>query len=219
MFMIHREGKKTLMITLTLSLLMAIAVYNSSLIPIWEWLGYILSISISIFMLQFFRNPKRDIKENPNHILAPADGKVVVIEEVEEVEFLNRTVKQISIFMSPFNVHVTRYPVSGKVIYSRYHHGKYLIASHPKSSLKNERTTTVVRTNNQTDILFRQIAGFVARRIINYSKPGKVARQGLEFGFIKFGSRMDVMMPKNAVVKVSLNQKVVGGETIIATFE
>ena len=217
--MIHREGKGTLSLIFTVSLLIAIAAYWANIPAIGKWMGWSISFALPVFILQFFRNPKRNTQVNPKHIIAPADGKIVVIEEVEENEFLNDTVKQISIFMSPFNVHVNRYPVSGKVLYSKHHHGKYLIASHPKSSTKNERTTVVVRTDKQVDILFRQIAGFVARRIVNYAKIDDQAKQGKEFGFIKFGSRMDVMIPKNAVVHVSLNQQVKGGETVIAKFE
>ena len=184
------------------------------------WLQKSLMIILLIFfvlVLQFFRDPKRNTVLNDQHIIAPADGKVVVIEEVEEKEYFKDKRRQISIFMSPLNVHVTRYPISGKVAYSKYHPGKYLVAWHPKSSEENERTTIVINNNLVGDILYRQIAGAVARRIVNYAKKDKQIIQGEDAGFIKFGSRIDIFVPLDMKINVSLDQKTRGGETIIAS--
>ena len=169
-----------------------------------------------ILVLQFFRNPTRNTVLNDNHLLAPVDGKVVIIEEVFEKEYFKDQRLQVSIFMSPINVHVTRYPMSGKVNFSKYHPGKYLVAWHPKSSELNERTTIVVENEQFGEILYRQIAGAVARRIINYAKVGDTAVQGEDAGFIKFGSRVDLFLPVGTDVKLVLDQVVRGGETIIA---
>jgi phosphatidylserine decarboxylase len=169
-----------------------------------------------ILILQFFRNPKRNTVQNLNQIIAPVDGKVVVIEEVEEKEYFKDKRKQISIFMSPINVHVTRYPISGTVNYSKYHPGKYLVAWHPKSSEENERTTIVVENNTTGEILYRQIAGAVARRIVNYAKKDTKVVQGTDAGFIKFGSRVDIFLLLDMKVNVTLNEKAKGGETVIA---
>ncbi|MDH3322948.1 MAG: phosphatidylserine decarboxylase family protein, partial [Flavobacteriaceae bacterium] len=151
-----------------------------------------------------------------DHIIAPADGKVVVIEEVTENEYFKDKRRQISIFMSPLNVHVTRYPVSGEIQFSKYHPGKYLVAWHPKASEENERTTIVVKNKNVGEILYRQIAGAVAKRIVNYAKPNQIVEQGTDAGFIKFGSRIDIFVPLDMKIEVELNQKTKGGETIIA---
>jgi phosphatidylserine decarboxylase len=167
--------------------------------------------------IQFFRNPKRIINKNFNDILAPVDGKVVAIEEVEEKEYFKDKRIQVSIFMSPTNVHITRYPSSGVIKYSKYHPGKYLVAWHPKSSEENERTTVVIHTPKFGDILYRQIAGAMARRIINYAEIGENVQQGEDSGFIKFGSRVDVLLPLDSAITVKLNQKVVGAQTCIAT--
>lgn len=169
-----------------------------------------------ILVLQFFRNPTRNTVLNNNHLLAPVDGKVVIIEEVFEKEYFKDQRLQVSIFMSPINVHVTRYPMSGKVNFSKYHPGKYLVAWHPKSSELNERTTIVVENEQFGEILYRQIAGAVARRIVNYAKVGDTAVQGEDAGFIKFGSRVDLFLPVGTDVKLVLDQVVRGGETIIA---
>jgi phosphatidylserine decarboxylase len=180
----------------------------------------IIQLAVLVFfvlILQFFRNPKRNFTLNDAHILAPADGKVVVIEEVFEPEYFKDKRRQVSIFMSPLNVHITRYPVSGVVKYSKYHPGRYLVAWHPKSSTENERTTIVVENPTVGSILFRQIAGAVARRIVNYSKPNKTVIQGSDAGFIKFGSRIDIFLPLGMKINVSLNDKAVGGKTIIAS--
>lgn len=177
----------------------------------------VLAISLLLYVaiVQFFRSPARTTPSGDNLIIAPADGKVVVIEEVVETEFYNSPRRQVSIFMSPVNVHVNRYPISGKVIFEKYHPGKYLVAWHPKSSTENERTTVVVE-NEKGSILFRQIAGALARRIVCYSKVGHKATIGGEYGFIKFGSRIDLFLPLEAEICVNMDQKTVGGETIIA---
>ena len=216
----HKEGIPSLIITVFLvAILNYIAFYFCPSCTIIIWLVYLLSAFLLITILQFFRNPKRNIVLNENHIIAPADGKVVVIEEVMETEYFNEKRLQISIFMSPINVHINRFPISGLVKYSKYHPGLFLVAWHPKSSLENERTTIGVEHKNGQAVLFRQIAGALARRIVNYSKEGQIAIQGDEFGFIKFGSRVDLFLPLNVKVKVNLNQKVCGRETIIASFE
>jgi len=182
-------------------------------------INVILSVVSLIFfclVLYFFRDPKRDIEINDNHIIAPSDGKLVVIEDVYENEYLNEQCTQLSIFMSPLNVHKQWYPNNGKIIYSKYHPGKFLVAWHPKSSTENERTTIVIETNNKYRILYRQIAGAVARRICNYAIEGETIDQSMEAGFIKFGSRIDVLVPKTSSLNVSLNDRIVGGKTILA---
>ncbi len=176
----------------------------------------IFSLLIFIIVLQFFRNPIRKLTQSENAVVAPADGKVVVIEKVFEKEFLYAECMQISIFMSPLNVHVNRNPVAGKVKYFKYHPGKYLVAWHPKSSELNERTTTVIEKAYGQQILFRQIAGALARRICWYVKEGQIVEQSKEMGFIKFGSRVDVFVPLNAKLNVKLGEKTKGGQSIIA---
>ena len=173
------------------------------------------SLIILILVLQFFRNPKRNTVLNDQHILSPVDGKVVIIEKVYEKEYFKDERLQVSIFMSPINVHVTRYPMSGTVKFSKYHPGKYLVEWHPKSSELNERTTIVVENETFGPILYRQIAGALARRIVNYAKVGDTAVQGTDAGFIKFGSRVDLFLPVDTKVDVVLDQVVRGGETII----
>lgn len=176
----------------------------------------VFSIIFFLAILQFFRHPSRKTSIDERLVIAPADGKVVVIEETEETEVLKDKRIQVSIFMSPVNVHVNRYPVSGKVTFCKYHPGLYLVAWHPKSSTENERTTIVIENSKNIPVLMRQIAGAVARRIVCYSKQGDLATQGGEMGFIKFGSRVDVFLPLNAKLVVQLNQKVTGGETVLA---
>ena len=176
----------------------------------------VVSLIFFCLILYFFRDPKRDIEINDNHIIAPSDGKLVVIEDVYESEYLNEQCTQLSIFMSPLNVHKQWYPNNGKIIYSKYHPGKFLVAWHPKSSTENERTTIVIETNNKYRILYRQIAGAVARRICNYAIEGKTIDQSMEAGFIKFGSRIDVLIPKTVSLNVSLNDRIIGGKTILA---
>lgn len=216
--MIHREGYKLIGgFFVLLTLLNAVVSYFGPPLWICYALG-VLSIGFWILIVQFFRNPKRHTPVNPKHIIAPADGKVVVIEEIEEPEYFNDKRKQISIFMSPLNVHLNRFPVGGTVSYVKYHPGLYLVAWHPKSSTENERTTVVVKTDTNGEVLFRQIAGAVARRICYYCKVGDHAEQGGEMGFIKFGSRVDIFLPLTAKVNSKLNDVVKGGETVIAEF-
>lgn len=216
--MIHREGYKLIaLFFVLLALLNGIVMYFGP--PCWlVYTLLILSLGFWALIIQFFRNPKRNTPINPNHIIAPADGKVVVIEEVEEPEYFKDKRKQISIFMSPLNVHINRFPVGGTVEYVKYHPGLYLVAWHPKSSTENERTTVVVKTDTNGAVLFRQIAGAVARRIVYYCKNGDQAKQGEEMGFIKFGSRVDIFLPLSVKITSKLNDLVKGGETIIAEF-
>ncbi len=214
---IHKEGRTILFILLFILVGINILVYMILNLPdVWLWVISGISLVIFLFFLQFFRNPKVDIQEDPNVILAPADGKVVVIETAFEEEYLNEKRIQVSIFMSPLNVHVNRAPVSGTVTHFKYHSGKYLVAWHPKSSTENERTTTVVKMENGVEILFRQIAGAVARRILCYVDKGDQVSQGKEFGFIKFGSRVDLFLPLDAKIEVSHDTITKGGKTVIA---
>lgn len=213
---IHREGYTTIVIVLIfLTLINGLAYY---FIPIWLFniIIFVLSFVFFYLILHFFRNPERDITINDKHILAPSDGKLVVIENVFEDEYLNEEYTQLSIFMSPFNVHKQWYPSNGKVIYSKYHPGKYLVAWNPKSSTENERTSIVIQSNTNHLILYRQIAGAVARRICNYAKKNDTVNQSLEAGFIKFGSRIDVLVPKSAEIKVKLEDTIIGGKTVLA---
>ena len=212
---LHREGFKIIFITL---LVLTLINFPLEMFFMGEWYTdtvLILSIIFFVLIVQFFRDPHRETPSGDDLIIAPADGKVVVIEEVEEPEYLKTKCRQISIFMSPLNVHVNRYPTSGKVLYEKYHPGKYLVAWHPKSSTENERTTVVVE-HQKGKVLFRQIAGALAKRIVNYAKVGHVAKAGAEYGFIKFGSRIDIYLPLECKINVELNQKTVGGESIIA---
>jgi phosphatidylserine decarboxylase len=214
--MFHKEGQ-TIILTaffITVGIILASQFY----VDIF-WLKILLQIAallILVLILQFFRNPKRLLTPDFNEIIAPVDGKVVVIEEVEETEYFKEKRKQVSIFMSPLNVHVTRYASSGTITYSKYHPGKYLVAWHPKSSTENERTTVVIHTPKFGEILYRQIAGALARRIVNYAVEGEQVTQGADAGFIKFGSRVDLFLPLNAEITVDLNQKVTGAKTCIA---
>ena len=214
--MFHKEGHYIItvsfIITAMINLLSRSFIDNNTLI----YLIGIVTIIILILILQFFRNPKRKAKINDNIIISPVDGKVVAIEKVYEKEYFKDERIQISIFMSPLNVHVTRYALSGKIKFSKYHPGKYLVAWHPKSSEKNERTTVVIENNIFGEILYRQIAGAVARRIVNYAKVGDEVVQGTDAGFIKFGSRVDLFLPLDSKIKVELDQIVKGAEDIIA---
>jgi len=215
--MFHKEGQKIIIITF---ILVVAAIVSAEYFVTLNWLKIGLQVVALVFLiltLQFFRNPKRKVKRTFDDILAPVDGKVVVIEEVEEPEYFKGKRKQISIFMSPVNVHVTRYAASGSIKYSKYHPGKYLVAWHPKASTENERTTVVINTPKFGDILYRQIAGALAKRIVNYAKVGDSVHQGEDAGFIKFGSRVDIFLPLDTVVTVKLNQKVIGAKTCIAT--
>ena len=205
----------------TAVILIAINVLSYSLINRY-WIKFsVLLVSILLFLLiiQFFRNPKRKTQHNDAHIVAPVDGKVVAIEEVYEKEYFKDKRLQVSIFMSPLNVHVTRHPVGGTVIYSKYHPGKFLVAWHPKSSEENERTTVVVKNILAGEVLYRQIAGALAKRIVNYAEEGSEVIQGSDSGFIKFGSRVDVLLPVDTPLTVKLNQKVKGGLSVIAKIE
>ena len=214
---IHKEGRRILLFTL-LGLIVVNLLLHYLNAPHITFNKIFSAISAIVFLLllQFFRSPFRNLLLHEDLIIAPADGKVVVIEEVEEPEFFNDVRKQISIFMSPINVHITRNPISGIVKYFKYHPGNYFVAWHPKSSTKNERTTVVVTSTAGPDILFRQIAGAMARRIVWYVKEGDEVNQGEEFGFIKFGSRVDIFVPLNTDIKVNIGQKTKGGQTVIA---
>ncbi len=182
----------------------------------WALAISIFSIIICVFIISFFRNPKRYIPLGDDAIICPADGKVVVIEDVMETEYFNEMRKQVSVFMSPANVHVNRSPIDGEIKYFKYHPGKYLVAWHPKSSTDNERTSMVIE-NESFSVLVRQIAGKLARRIVYYIEEGDEIERGEEFGFIKFGSRIDLFLPLDTIISVELNQKVRGGETVIGT--
>ena len=214
---IHKEGRLLLFVLLIILFgLNGLIAYLFPTLALLQQVVMGLSIAFYLIILQFFRSPVFAITKNEKHVLAPADGKVVVIEETDEPEYLNRRCIQVSIFMSPVNVHVNRMPTAGQISYSKYHPGKYLVAWHPKSSTENERTSIAVKMRSGTEILFRQIAGALARRIKWYIKVGDVMDQGQEFGFIKFGSRVDVFLPLNAKVKVNVNDATRGGRTVIA---
>jgi phosphatidylserine decarboxylase len=213
---IHKEGYPTILITFLLITLINFLSYYYAKLLIIQLPILLFSLVFFYLILHFFRNPIRDVEVNNKHIIAPSDGKLVVLEEVFENEFLKEDCTQLSIFMSPLNVHKQWYPVNGEVIYSKNHDGKYLVAWHPKSSTENERSTIVIQTEDNQKVLFRQIAGAVARRICNYSSKGDKVNQNMEAGFIKFGSRIDVFVPKGSEIKVSLNDIIIGGETILA---
>lgn len=214
---LHKEGTGTISLTI-IGLLAANAALRYFLPEqdILHTLLLIVSLFLFVIVVQFFRKPTRTTPVNPKHVIAPADGKVVVIEEVVETEYFKGPRRQVSIFMSPLNVHINFNPISGIVTYAKYHAGKYLVAWHPKSSTENERTTIVVKHHNGTEVLFRQIAGALARRICWYVKEGQAVEQGSEFGFIKFGSRIDIFLPLDAKILVNIDDKPVGGETVIA---
>lgn len=214
--MFHREGHKIILITLLSCIIISLIVDKFVSIIFLKNILLGASLIVLVLILQFFRNPKRKFILYDEKVLASVDGKVVVIEEVFEPEFFKGKRLQVSIFMSPINVHVTRYPVSGEIIYSKYHPGKYLVAWHPKSSEENERTTVVINSTTFGPVLFRQVAGAMARRIVNYAKVGDQATQAEDSGFIKFGSRVDIYLPLDAKIQVALNQKVKGGVTILA---
>ncbi len=214
--MFHKEGHKIIIVSFLLSAIFTILIEN--FISTYN-IKITLQTSVLLFfilILQFFRNPTRKTIIDPNKIIAPVDGKVVIIKEVFEKEYFKKKKLQVSIFMSPINVHVTRYAISGKVVLSKYHPGKYLVAWHPKSSEKNERTTIVIKSKVFGEILYRQIAGALARRIINYAKIGQNVIQGDDAGFIKFGSRVDLFLPLKTNIKVNLNDHVKGGIDSIA---
>ena len=214
--MFHKEGFKIIInIFLVCSAIALLAEYLIEHFWIQKSVQ-ILSVVILVLVLQFFRNPKRVTSLNEKHIISPVDGKVVIIEEVYEKEYFKDQRIQVSIFMSPLNVHVTRYAISGSVVFSKYHPGKYMVAWHPKSSELNERTTVVIENKSVGQILYRQIAGAVARRIVNYAKEGDQAVQGADAGFIKFGSRVDLFLPLGTKINVLKDQIVKGGVDCIA---
>jgi phosphatidylserine decarboxylase len=216
MIRFHKEGYKIISITFVLGIAIILGaekIFDSVLaIKITQ----VLTLGFVLLILQFFRNPNRKTTINETHIIAPVDGKVVVIEEVEEPEFFKDKRIQVSIFMSPINVHVTRYAMSGKITYSKYHPGKYLVAWHPKASTENERTTVVIENETFGKVLYRQIAGALAKRIVNYAQEGENVIQGTDAGFIKFGSRVDLFLPIGTKINVKLGDKVKGGVQVIA---
>ena len=216
---IHREGYKTIFIIAVAFALINLAsfYYISFHYPWLSWLIFIISFLFLLFIISFFRVPERKLTQQENLVICPADGKVVVIEETVDEEYFKDKRLQVSIFMSPLNVHQNRNPVSGEVVYNQYHKGKYLVAWNPKSSTENERHTTVVK-NLHGEILYKQIAGAVARRIVNYLTVGQKVEQSAEYGFIKFGSRVDVLLPVGAKLNVKIDDVVQGGVTVLATF-
>jgi phosphatidylserine decarboxylase len=215
--MFHKEGSKIIFISLIITVAL---VLMADYFIVVDWIRMTVQSVILVFLiliLQFFRNPNRAITPQNNTILAPVDGKVVVIEEVFEPEYFKEKRLMVSIFMSPVNVHVTRYALSGVIKYSQYHAGKYLVAWHPKASEENERTTVVIDNPVFGEVMYRQIAGALAKRIVNYAKPGMQVIQGADAGFIKFGSRVDLYLPLDTKVNVVLNQKAIGNKTVIAS--
>jgi phosphatidylserine decarboxylase len=215
---IHKEGYKTIAIATLIfaSLNLLSFFFISARLPWLSWIIFVALLVLLLFVISFFRIPNRINTFSENQLICPADGKVVVIEEMTDVEYFHDKRLQVSIFMSPANVHVNRNPLSATVVYSQYHKGRFLVAWHPKSSTENERHSVVYRKGN-TEILVKQIAGAVARRIVNYLQPGMQAKQNDEMGFIKFGSRVDILLPPGTTVNVSLNQTVQGGVTVLAT--
>ena len=211
--MFHKEGYTIIIISFIIIVLIILGLDHYAIK--YDLAIKIFLLIVFVLILQFFRNPKFETNSNENYILSPVDGKIVIIKKVYEPEFFKDERLQVSIFMSPLNVHVTRYPMSGKVVFSKYHPGRYLVAWHPKSSTKNERTTIVIENQIFGKILYRQIAGAVARRIVNYAKESKNVIQGEDAGFIKFGSRIDLFLPLETKVNVKINQKVKGGITVI----
>ena len=214
--MFHREGFKIIIISFIIASSFVVTAEFFLIDQSLKLLIQIFLIISLILILQFFRNPKRYLIPDKNKIISPVDGKVVINESVYEDEYFKDKRKQISIFMSPLNVHVTRYPASGIITYNKYHPGKYLVAWHPKSSKKNERTSVVIKTEKYGEIMYRQIAGAVARRIVNYSNFGDEVVQGKDAGFIKFGSRVDIFLPLSAKIKVDIGQIVKGAKSIIS---
>jgi phosphatidylserine decarboxylase len=215
---IHREGNKTIAISTLIfgAVNFAFFYFFSASAPIVCWLVFMVTLGLLLFLISFFRIPNRTLTINDNAIVAPADGKVVVIEETVDSEYFKDKRLQVSIFMSPANVHVNRNPISGEVVYNQYHKGKYLVAWNPKSSTENERHSAVIRKDN-IEILVKQIAGALAKRIVNYLQIGQKVSQTQELGFIKFGSRVDLLLPIGTKINVQLNEVVKGGVTIIAT--
>lgn len=215
---IHKEGYKSILITaIIFAVINLLSFYFVSYnLPWLSWLIFIVSLGLLLFIISFFRVPNRQLTKGDNLVICPADGKVVVIEEVYDEEYFKDKRLQISVFMSPANVHQNRNPVAGDVVYNQYHKGKYLVAWHPKSSTENERHSVVIR-NAKGEILVKQIAGALAKRIINYLTVGQKVEQSAEYGFIKFGSRVDLLLPVGTRVNVKLNEVVKGGVTVLAT--
>jgi phosphatidylserine decarboxylase len=215
---IHREGYKSIAIgTLIFGALNFVFFYFfSASLPVLCYIIFFVSLGLLLFLISFFRIPNRSLTTHDTAVVAPADGKVVVIEEVVDPEYFKDKRLQVSIFMSPANVHVNRNPLSGEVVYNHYHKGKYLVAWHPKSSVENERHSVVIR-NGSNEVLVKQIAGALAKRIVNYLQVGQQVSQSAEMGFIKFGSRVDLLLPIGTKVNVTLNQMVQGGVTVVAT--
>jgi phosphatidylserine decarboxylase len=215
---IHKEGYKSIAwATILFGAINIVSFYFiSHWSPVLSWIIFIATLVLLLLVISFFRIPNRKLTIQDNAVIAPADGKVVVIEEVQADEYFTDRRIQVSIFMSPLNVHVNRNPVSGDVLYSQYHKGKYLVAWHPKSSTENERHSVVYRSNGK-DILIKQIAGAVAKRIVNYLQQGQQVKQTQEMGFIKFGSRVDILLPLNANVQVKIGDNALGGVTVVAT--
>ena len=214
--MFHKEGFKSITIAIILFTVLSLLAKQYITHQIVFYIIMLVLLALLIIVLQFFRNPSRTAPNDENVIVSPVDGKVVVIEEVEEPEYFKGKRLQVSIFMNPFNVHVTRMPVKGSISYSVYHAGKYLVAWHPKASTENERTSVVVKSDKFGEILYRQIAGALAKRIINYAKVGDSFEQGVDVGFIRFGSRVDLYLPLGTKLNVKLNQKVKGATSVIA---
>jgi phosphatidylserine decarboxylase len=214
---IHKEGYKTIAICAIIfaAINLASFYFISFHVPALSWIIFFSTVALLLFMISFFRVPRRELSISENFIVSPADGKVVVIEEITDVEFFHDRRLQISIFMSPANVHRNVNPIGGDVIYSQYHKGKYLVAWNPKSSTENERHSVVIKSPKGS-LLVKQIAGALAKRIINYLSPGQIVEQCAEMGFIKFGSRVDVLLPPGTPLKVQLNQMVKGGVTVLA---
>ena len=217
---IHKEGYKTIAISaIVFAAINLLSFYLLSFhYPLLSWLIFLVSIVVWLFIVSFFRVPERSLVHGEDLIISPADGKVVVIEEAVDEEYFKGKRLQISVFMSPANVHQNMNPVSGEVVYNQYHKGKYLVAWHPKSSTENERHTVVIR-NDKAEVLVKQIAGAVARRIVNYLSVGQVVEQGAEMGFIKFGSRVDILLPLGTIPNVEINEVVKGGITVLATLK
>lgn len=217
---IHKEGYKTILISAMIFAVVNLAsfYYLSFYYPWLSWFIFVATLVLLLFIISFFRVPKRKVSLDEKMVVAPADGKVVVIEEIFDTEYFNDKRLQLSIFMSPANVHQNRTPVSGEVVYSKYHKGKYLVAWNPKSSTENERHSVVIK-NQAAEILVKQIAGAVAKRIINYLRVGQKVEQSAEMGFIKFGSRVDVLLPLGTKINVSLNQHVQGGVSVLASLD
>lgn len=216
---IHKEGRVTLLIVAVFIVVLNYAIIKYTGNEYLIYLSVLMSTALYLFTMWFFRVVNRPAIDDSNAIIAPCDGKVVVIEPATDNEYLNEETIQVSIFMSPFNVHMNWYPVSGKILYATVHKGSHTVAWAPKASSHNERSTVVIETENNKKILVRQIAGAMARRVVCYASKGKYAKQNGNLGFIKFGSRVDLFLPKDSVIKVELNQNVIGSQTVIARFK